>query len=155
MSLPLASRIVRGSLGIACAAAMALATAGCGGTPSRMPEGQPVRGLVTLKGKPLTGVTLTLQDGERGLGASCVVDDQGRFDSGSPLPAGRYRVAFATVLAPFEPESATGGPAAPAPPPVPPKLPASLPRKYHQIGTSDLVVEVKGDGSELEVRVPG
>ena len=153
MSPSLSSLSARGSHRLACAAILTLAAAGCGKASTKMPEGKPVRGVVTLKGKPLTGVTLTLQDGERGLGASCVVDDQGRFDSGSPLPAGRYRVAFGLVLVPFEPESATAGPA--APPPAPPKLPAALPRKYHQIGTSDLVVEVKADGSELEVNVPG
>lgn len=131
-----------------------LLAAGCGEAP-KMPEGKPVRGQVTHKGKPLSGVTLTLQDGERGVGASCVVDDQGRFDSGSPLPTGRYKVAFGPVLKPFEPESEAGPAAPPAPPTAPPQLPASLPRKYHQIGTSDLVVEIRGDGSEVEVKIPG
>lgn len=137
---------------------LTLLAAGCGEAP-KMPAGKPVRGQVTHKGKPLTGVTLTLQDGDRGVGASCVVDDQGRFDSGSPLPTGRYKVAFGPVLVPFEPESESGPApaAAPAPPgpAAPPKLPASLPRKYHQIGTSDLVVEIAGDGSDVEVKIPG
>ena len=126
---------------------LVLAAAGCGESV-QMPEGDPVKGAVTLKGKPLTGVTVTLQDGVKGVGTSCVVDDQGRFTSGGPLPPGQYKVAFSPTLTPFEPGAA-------GPPPAPPKLPATLPRKYQQLDTSDLIVEVKADGSEVQIQIPG
>lgn len=81
--------------------------AGCGGSSSNQPKLVPVTGTVTLDGKPLSGVSVSLipTGATRGTGASGYTNAAGRYEitashGGRGSPVGEYRVVAAKLVMP-------------------------------------------------------
>ena len=86
---------------------LAVAAAGCGGAASNRPKLVPVGGIVTLDGKPLSGVVVEFipTGSTHGNGASGRTDKAGRYELtaarwGKGAPVGEYRVVLVKLAMP-------------------------------------------------------
>lgn len=59
--------------------ALGVGLPGCGGAPDDMPEVAPVRGTVTLDGKPLALARITFSPADGGQSSDAVTDTQGAY----------------------------------------------------------------------------
>jgi hypothetical protein len=129
------------------AAALAFALVGCGGGTNEPPRG-PVKGRVTLGGKPVANATVTFESAAAGVAQTAPTDDDGRYEftayNAQGLPAGSYKVGVTAgrFMQPgeevprFDPSVKPGTPL--------PKGPSTLPpAKYAKPATSGLTAEVK------------
>jgi hypothetical protein len=108
-----------------------LAAVGCG--PSGPPMGK-LAGRVTSGGQPMAGLEVSAMLTREGVGASALLDADGRFAIDEPLPLGEYVI---TVNPPPMSPPTPGQ----APPPPPTKTP--IPRKYRLEKTSNLRAPLK------------
>jgi hypothetical protein len=138
---------MRGKMLATLALAGLAATSGCGeGTPL-----VPVDGLVTLDGKPVSGMIVSFApEGEtQGNGALGYVGEDGRFSltdaRGEPgVRVGQYRVSFYPALKNNLPEDDPSGVVAP-----PGK--STVPGIYLQPYTSPVLATVPEGGAEIQV----
>lgn len=126
---------------IICLAAWPLCASGC----SQQEAGIKVTGRVKLDGVPLSGVSLNLFDADKGIGATSLLDGEGKFEMANSLPAGTYVVTVSPPLSPH-PMGAEGKP------PIP-KLPPNLPKKVMDQRTSDLKANVSATAAVLNLDI--
>lgn len=135
-------------------AACLMSYTGCGGAE----DGRvPVEGLVTLDGKPLTGVQVLFDQPDlspnENKGYKGKTDEQGRYalspvmEEGTGAPPGDYRISLTTAVAdPSAPVAAPTKPTGPfgaeSPPPLPPER---IPPAYRG---GKLKFTVPDDGTE-------
>lgn len=126
--------------------------AGCG-QKSTGPKTYPVTGIVTLKGEPVSGATVTFHGADGKSTAVGTTDAAGRYTltagpAGKGALAGKYEVAIVKFKAAEPAPAATAGEYVPPdpnqpPPPAPENL---LPAKYADPKTSALTAEVQTSG---------
>ncbi|WP_442482123.1 hypothetical protein [Aeoliella sp. SH292] len=120
-------------------ALLLLSSGGCSDSPEGV-ETHPLTGVVTLNGKPESGVVLTfLAEGEGGTNASAVTDDAGEFvaatsfDMGTREQEGVIAGTYRVTATKFEKPDFSGKQTAPK---------NLLPAKYSRAQTSDLTTTV-------------
>ncbi|MDY3555717.1 carboxypeptidase-like regulatory domain-containing protein [Gemmata sp. JC717] len=128
---------------------------GCSGS-KEVPRG-PVKGRVTLSGKPLAGATIVFENKALGVAQSTTLDDDGKYEfmtyAAAGLPAGSYKVTISSgrFMQPGEeiPKFGPGTKVGATPPPK--KAPTSIPDKYAKIESSGLSADVKaGDNQPFD-----
>lgn len=130
----------------------ALALVGCGGGTND-PRG-PVKGRVTLGGKPVANATVTFESVAAGVAQTASTDDDGRYEfaayNASGLPAGEYKVGVTAgrFMQPGEEVPRFDPTVKPGTPPAKPKTPTTLPAKYAKPQTSGLTAEVKAGAND-------
>lgn len=125
---------------------------GCG-QKSTGPKTYPVTGIVTLKGEPVSGATVTFHGADGKSTAVGNTDAAGRYTltagpAGKGALAGKYQVAIVKFKAAEPAPAAKAGEYVPPdpnqpPPPAPENL---LPAKYADPKTSALTAEVQTSG---------
>ena len=133
------------------AAALACVLVGCGGNTNEPPRG-PVKGRVTLGGKPVANATVTFENVAAGVAQTASTDDDGRYEfvayNAQGLPAGSYKVGVTAgrFMQPgeevprFDPSVKPGTPLKGTTTPVP--------SKYAKPATSGLTAEVKAGAND-------
>lgn len=122
---------------------LGIALAGC----SRPEVLGPVSGKVTFQGAPVSKGMIVFSNLEKGVTIQAKLDEDGSYEvemaKGAGLPLGTYQVCIVPPI----PEVTTSWPMAP------PKLPsyANIPERYRDARTSELVVEVTGNGVVFDV----
>lgn len=116
----------------------------------------PVKGRVTLGGKPVSGALITFESKGAGVAQSTTIDDDGKYEfvayNAVGLPAGSYKVTVSSgrFIAPGEetPKINVNSKGAVAPPK---KSTVSIPEKYVKVESSGLSAEVKaGDNPAFD-----
>lgn len=130
------------SIATAALLAACLLPLGCG---PRRPATFPVRGVVTVGGKPIAGATVLFQPVEGGVpGRGVTTDDGGftltTFESGDGAIGGRHRVAISKMTLSGVEVTEDGVAAPVAPGEI--KETWLTPKKYASLDTSGLVIEV-------------
>lgn len=113
---------------------------GCG--PSGLPTGS-VSGNVTQAGEPLTDGTVTLYNGDTGVGASAELDDAGAFQL-ETVRTGEYQVAIQPPGAP-SPEELEAGVK---------EKPSSIPDQYRDPQASGLSISVSQGENTADFEIP-
>lgn len=156
--------MLRWSIGIGAVAVLA-AVVGCGGGATSV-KTVPVKGKVTLDGKPVEGATVQFapEQGSSGRAASGLTKSDGTFElttvgGGAGAVPGKYKVAITKratagpaqapksqeeAMKAIQEQMAKGGPAALAK--APPKIQDELPPKYGNVATSGFTAEVTATG---------
>jgi hypothetical protein len=133
---------------------IAVLAAGCGGSKD-LPRG-PVRGRVTLNGKPVAGATIVFESKGVGVAQTATLDSDGRYEfasyGASGLPASLYKVSVSAgrFMQPGE-EIPMVAPAAKGAPAPEKKVSVAIPDKYAKADTSGLTADVKaGDNQAFD-----
>ena len=106
---------------------------GCGDGNTKGPTGE-VEGTVTLDGKPLTEGAVSFYHPESAESGGADLGDGGKFKLESPLPVGKYQVAFLPPEPPQPDDEASGKKAS---------LNTGIHDGYQDGSTSGIVKEVK------------
>lgn len=101
-----------------------------------------VVGTVTLNGNPYTDAAVILFSPATGQGGSANIDADGRFTLPAPIPTGEYTVYLAPRIEETMPED-----------PKPVSIDQSVPTKYWDESSSDIVIQVNQGVNETEVRL--
>ena len=110
--------------------------AGCG-----EPAGS-VSGKVTSKGETVTNGSIALQMPSKGIAQNAKLDSSGKFTMSAPLPIGTYQVFYVPpTVEPQDPTKKT----------PPPEVKTIVPRKFHDLQTSGVSVEVKGGKNDVPI----
>lgn len=101
-----------------------------------------VLGTVTLNDSPYTDAAVILLSPATGQGGSANIDADGRFALPAPIPTGEYKVYLAPRIEETMPEE-----------PKPVSIDQSVPLKYWDETSSDIVIQVNQGVNEAEVRL--
>lgn len=124
---------------------VAVAVGGCGKAKEPWETAYPVSGLVTFKGKPVADAELSFFPEDKSYPESvrprAKSGPDGKFnvwtyEQGDGAPAGRYKVTAVHFEVGLSKDTVI-------------TKPNDLPAKYSRLETTDLVVEIKGEESEL------
>ena len=124
---------------------VAVAVSGCGKAKEPWETTHPVSGLVTFKGKPVADAELSFFPEDKTYPESvrprAKSGPDGKFsvwtyEQGDGAPAGRYKVTAVHFEVGLSKDTVI-------------TKPNDLPAKYSRLETTDLVVEIKGEESEL------
>lgn len=135
-----------------CAVILGVVVAGCQSRPTdpNRPKTVPVSGIVTYKGQPVEGATVTFISTAGKRGAVATTDSAGRFVMTTFAPKdgvipGSYQVSIQKTIIEGAPEEGATGKAGEEPPAGTPK--DLLPAKYKDASKSGLTVEIKEGGA--------
>ncbi|MFN9718410.1 MAG: carboxypeptidase-like regulatory domain-containing protein [Planctomycetota bacterium] len=139
---------------------LACMTVGCGGETVKRDPVYKVRGVVTYKGKPVSGADVTFNCEEKGRSAFGRTNDAGEyqlttFANNDGAVAGKHTVAVSKIpipastatLAATESEEYAPPGIGKSTDPVKPK--SEIPDKYATAATSGLVAQVNADGENV------
>lgn len=139
---------------------LAFCALGCGGETVKRDPVYKVRGVVTYKGKPVSGADVTFNCEEKGRSAFGRTNENGEyqlttFGSNDGAVAGKHTVAITKIpipastpaLAPTESDDYAPPGVGQSTDPVKPK--SDLPAKYATAATSGLVAQVNPDGENV------
>jgi hypothetical protein len=124
---------------------VAVAVSGCGKAKEPWETTHPVSGLVTFKGKPVADAELSFFPEDKSYPETvrprAKSGPDGKFsvwtyEQGDGAPAGRYKVTAVHFEVGLSKDTVI-------------TKPNDLPAKYSRLETTDLVVEIKGEESEL------
>ena len=102
------------------------------------PKGEPVQGMITFKGKPLPGGTVTFVSKDAKVKIAAMIAEDGTYKA--TVPAGKYRVTVSTEVEKKKDD-----------PKDPPKPLPAIPKKYSDPDTSGLVITVKKGKQTFEI----
>ncbi len=143
-------RVSRQILGL-CAAVVLCA--GCGGAGDQLAL-LPVKGTLTVAGKPIEGIKVVLEARDPQTKAPMLygmTDATGAFEIQTSLgqkgaPAGQYKVCLIPKAAEFDYSKASKGG---------PKLSVDvIPKNYQSITSTELSYDVKASGAPLDIKIP-
>lgn len=133
---------------------------GCGGETVKRDPVYKVRGVVTYKGKPVSGADVTFTCEEKGRSAFGRTNDSGEYElttfgSNDGAVAGKHAVAISKIpvpantptIAPTESDDYAPPGIGKSTDPVKPK--SDIPEKYATAATSGLVAQVNSDGENV------
>lgn len=128
---------------------LALVVALCGCASESGPPRGPVKGRVTMGGKPVASATIVFENAELGVAQTAPLDGEGNYEfsahNAKGLPAGSYKVALAQGRFMQPGEEIPFVDVTKPPPPAP--AGTSIPEKYTKAQTSGLTADVKADSN--------
>jgi hypothetical protein len=110
----------------------------------REPIGR-VSGMVLYKGAPVTNGSISFHLTNKGIAQNAKLDSAGRFAMSSPLPPGTYQVYYILPTVeprdPFKNEPLTAAPT------------TMVPKRYHELSSSDLAFEVQVGENDILIEL--